>query len=233
MKIVRKKSIVLITISIIVILVICIIYNFLPTKTSTKVKIGIIDSYISEELLNNKNIENVNYTNLNTDIINNNHGLVTLQIISDECTDSYIYYASVLDENNTGEIESVISAIEWCIEQDVDVICMSFATTINNTMLEDAIYKAIENNITIVSSCINFSDIDCYPAMYKGVVSVSEGANKNANVILLNRTFSVVINNEKLSIKGTSALTAYVSGYISEEFYKGNTDIGEIVDKIK
>ena len=228
----RIKSIGVVT-AILVISILIILFNIkLNNINITKVKIGVIDSYISEETLNKLNIVNcVNYTN-NCDETKNSHGKNTLQIIRKQCKNSEIHYASVLNEKNSTNIQTIISAVDWCINENVDIICMSLSTTENNELLENVIKKAIDNGIIITASCINFSNVDCYPAMYDNVISVSEGANKNAMVIIKNKKIAVKENGKKVEKTGTSVLTAYACGKIAKEKFINNKKIEDIVKNL-
>ncbi len=230
----RKKVIIIAIIaSLICITSIIVVFCFSRNlqKQRAVVKIGVIDSYIPKETLESMNILNTNYTGSNSHT-SNNHGKVTLKIIQDECKNSKIYYASVLNEENTSPIEDVVSAIEWCIDNKVDVICMSFATFTDDELLKSIVEKAISNNIIITASCVNFSNADCYPAMYNGVISVSEGFNKNATIIMKKKSLLVEIDGENIEGKGTSALNAYACGCIAKEISRGNNDLGKVIDKI-
>ena len=109
---------------------------------------------------------------------------------------------------------------------------MSLSTVENNELLESTIENAIEKGIIITASCINLSNVQCYPAMYKDVISVSEGANKNAIITIRNKKFEVKENGKNVNKTGTSVLTAYVCGYIAKEKYKGNNDLNYIISSI-
>lgn len=228
-----KKIIIILMFLISIILVIIGITVFKMKKIDLGiVKIGVIDSYISESSLQKMNIKHsINYTEC-SDESKNNHGEVTLQIIRQECKNCEFFYASVLNEKNKTSIDKIVSAVNWCIKEDVDIICMCLATTENNELLEKIIEEATERGVIIVSSCINLSSIDCYPAMYKDVISVSEGANLNATIIIRNRSFKVKENGRKSNKTGTSVLSAYVCGCIAKEKYKGNNDLNSIINNI-
>lgn len=138
----RRKIVVSITLACIICIFAVTIASCLSNTYSKKtVKIGIIDSYIPKETLDSMSITNINYTT-NSGETNNNHGKVTLEMIQNECRCTNIYYSSVLDEENTSSIENVVSAIEWCISNKVDIICMSFATLTDDNLLKNAIKKA-------------------------------------------------------------------------------------------
>ncbi|KKO97684.1 hypothetical protein THAR02_10213 [Trichoderma harzianum] len=79
--------------------------------------------------------------------------------------------ASGYSANVTFSIDSVAQAIEWAVEQDVDIISMSWAIEKGNTppynRLWDAVQHAVEKNIILF--CANpdrgtgYTEIDTYP----------------------------------------------------------------------
>lgn len=198
-----------------------------------KIKIGVIDTSISEHTKKKYKIKNT------TDFVyeemedNYTHGAILLNIINQNVNNYDIYYASALDCTQTGEIENVSSSIDWCIQNNVDIICMSFATLSTDITLQVKIAEAQEAGIIVVASCINSSDSICYPAMSEGVISVSEGSNPNATIIIKDKIFEININGEIVEWNGCSALTAYVCGRIADELSNGKKDVFEIIESIK
>ena len=145
-------------------------------KNEKTIKIGVIDSCISSEIQDKYVTEMNDIIGVQTEN-NITHGSMVLSIILQNVSNCEIFYCSVYDENCIGEIDDIANAINWCIENDVDIITMSFATLNDNENVRECVNKTIKNGIIITSSCINLSDEICYPAMYDGVISVSEGFN--------------------------------------------------------
>lgn len=187
------------------------------------VKIGVIDSCISNSIQETNNIVEIN------DIIqldtNNNitHGSMILSIINQNVSNVEIFYCSILDANCVGKIENVAKAIDWCIDNNVDIITMSFATLSDDNKVKQCVERAIENNIIVIASCINLSDKICYPAMYDNVISVSEGFNSNATLILKGKKVKFVIDGVEMEKREVSFLTAYVCGKIANQLSRGLT----------
>ena len=231
----KKRKFILIGIPVLAIIIILLMLSIFCIKHARneeheQVKIGIIDSYIPANLLDNANISNISFIN-ETDF-SNKHGENILNIITNQSKNAQIYYSCVLDKNNSGTIENIAKSIEWCIEHKVNIICMSFATLDDNAVLRDAILKAQNNHVIIISSCINYSDELCYPAMYDGVISVSEGANKNATILTSNNIVKLNTRGNTNYLKGNSYTCAYICGYISKEIEKGNDDLKKIIKKL-
>lgn len=218
----------LITIIILFIVLIC--CSCSNTKNEKTIKIGVIDSCISYEIQDKYNITEMNNI-IRVETENNvTHGSMILSIILQNVSNCEVFYCSVLNENCVGEIETVAKAIEWCINNNVDIITMSFATLTDNKELRKSIEKAIDNNIIVIASCINLSDAICYPAMYDGVISVSEGFNNQATIILKNKKVKFNIDGIEIEKRQVSFLTAYVCSEITNQLSQGKI-IEEIIKK--
>ncbi|MFH2037271.1 MAG: S8 family serine peptidase, partial [Candidatus Zixiibacteriota bacterium] len=73
-----------------------------------------------------------------------------------------------------GDSYNIAAAIFYAIENSADVINMSFGNYNNNPAVQEAILKALENKISMVSAAGNDgSNLPTYPAVYPGVISVS------------------------------------------------------------
>lgn len=82
-----------------------------------------------------------------------------------------LYSARVLDENCMSPISRVIESIYWAIDQNVNIINISFGTRTDSEALHKAIQDAYHANILIVAAAGN-KDIIEYPAAYDEVMSV-------------------------------------------------------------
>ena len=88
-----------------------------------------------------------------------------------------LYSAKVLDANNSAPLSRVIEAINWAIEQDVDIINMSFGTDTYSAVLENAVNRAKAKGILLIASAGNGGNVE-YPAAYEAVMAVgSVGAD--------------------------------------------------------
>lgn len=193
------------------------------TKITQTIKIGVIDSCISSKIQDEYNITEINdIVGVQTDN-NITHGSMILSIIKQTVSNCEIVYCSVYDENCIGKIDAVVTAINWCIDNNVDIITMSFATLTDNEKVRESIKRAINNNIIITASCINLSDKTCYPAMYDGVISVSDGFNNQASVILKGKKVKFDIDGTELEKREVSFLTALVCGKIANQLSEGKT----------
>ena len=152
-----------------------------------KVKIAILDSGIDY----NENINVVYRKNFLGDDIsplyedNTGHGTAIAGIIASDGREGTIkginpnvdiYSARILDENNQAPISRVVESIYWAIEEDVDIINISFGTSVNSEILHNAIKEANDAGILIFAASGNQgeagSDNVEYPAAFEEVVAV-------------------------------------------------------------
>lgn len=201
-------------------------------KTYKNVKIGIIDSCISKEIQEEMKIAQINdIVQIETDN-NITHGSIIAQIILQENPSCEIFYCSIYGEKCVGKIDDVVTAINWCIDNNVEIITMSFATLNDDKAIRECVQKALNKGIIVTASCINFSDKICYPAMYDGVISVSDGFNPRATVSLKDKLVKTSIDNIKLQKREVSFLTALVCAKITKQLATGYTK-EEILKKIE
>ncbi len=102
------------------------------------------------------------------------HGTAIADIIHQICPQAQIYSVKVMDSQNRGRLSDIVAGIYWCIEQDVDIINMSFGTSTKSDILEKAIQAAAEQGIMMVSSAGNGGTKSAveYPAAFEEVIAV-------------------------------------------------------------
>lgn len=111
------------------------------------------------------------------------HGTSIAGIVSDINPDAELYSVRVLDSNNTAKLNRVIEGIYWCIDNDIDIINMSFGTKYNSVALEKAVNAAYNAGILMISAAGNSGNDENveYPAAYDNVIAVG-GVDKNATL---------------------------------------------------
>ena len=87
-----------------------------------------------------------------------------------------VYSLKVLDDTGIGSISTVINAIDWCIQNNINIINMSFGTNDYSKALEKEIKLAYKNGVLLVGSAGNngegATDDIQYPAAYADVIAV-------------------------------------------------------------
>jgi len=139
----------------------------------------------------------------------------------------------VLGRNGSGQYDWIIKAIQYAIEQKVDIISMSLGGPSDVKELHDVIIEAVNKDILVVCAAGNEGDGKestdelGYPGCYNEVISVgavnldhesSEFTNSNNQVDLVapgEKVISTYINGTYASLSGTSMATPHVSGALA------------------
>lgn len=77
-----------------------------------------------------------------------------------------------------GRFSDLIEAINWCIENYVDVISMSLGSRLPSQQIEQALLDAYDRGITCVAAAGNDAGAVAYPAAYSHVIAVSAVGKK-------------------------------------------------------
>lgn len=85
--------------------------------------------------------------------------------------DVELYSARVLDADKVAPVSRIVEAICWAIEKDVNIISISFGTTVRSEALETAVRAAHEKGILLVAAAGNHGVVE-YPAAMEEVMAV-------------------------------------------------------------
>lgn len=155
-------------------------------RKSNQVKVAVMDSgvdYVNDSNIIVKHINFVEEENYIPSYYEDvtGHGTAIAGIISEISANSEIYSVRVLNSQNKGKLDDIIKAIYWCIENDIQVINMSFVTSTKSTALETAIKAAADAGIIIVGASGNAGGAVQYPAAFDEVIAVG-AVDSKANV---------------------------------------------------
>lgn len=141
---------------------------------------------------------------------------------------SLIYSVKVLDENNKTTASKVAAGIYWAIENDMDIINMSFGTSVNSDILHKAVQDAYRAGLLMVAASGNDETQGVqYPAAYPEVLAVGssdsrgqlvEKTSKGSELELAAPGKSIVSSgllDGIVGLCGTSAAAAQVTGAAS------------------
>ncbi len=138
-----------------------------------------------------------------------------------------VYAVKVMDANGDGQTSSVIQGIDWAIQNDIDMINMSFVSSQYSAMLHEAIQDAVESGILVIAAAGNMgsgTDTVQYPAKYPEVVAVgavdpshhrTDFSSTGSELDLVGPGFGILstkINGEYGVASGTSNAAAHVTG---------------------
>lgn len=140
-----------------------------------------------------------------------------------------IYSVKALDNKGQASYSQIISAIDWCIDNDINIINMSFGGTENSEALQEAVKKAWDLGILVVAAAGNSgSPTLLYPAQYTSTIAVSsinlnltasDFSNYNDRLELVapgSLIYTTDRNSTYVTANGTSLAAAYVTGSAAE-----------------
>lgn len=218
--------------------------------TGDGVKVAILDSGCIQhpDLINNI-IGGKNFTTEGSETDYNDlngHGTHVAGIIAGNgkvmgvAPNAKLLILKVLDKTGNGNCQGMYDAINYAIEQKVDIINMSLGIAINVNEIHTMLKKAVDNNISVVCACGNegdgkaFTDEYSYPAGYNEAISVGAIDNARVNAVFTNsnkevdlvahgvNVISTHLNNGYCSMSGTSQATPHVTGALAllKEYYR-------------
>lgn len=82
------------------------------------------------------------------------HGTAVAGAIREKASDAQLYAVKVFDRALTTNIDAIIRAIDWCVENDMDVINLSLGTTNekHRAEIESAVARAAERRTVLVAA---------------------------------------------------------------------------------
>lgn len=202
-----------------------------------KIKIGVIDSGVPDhkDLVNRiKNYTNVSSSNTHLDKIGHSTfvcGLIAAEYnqkgIVGVAPESSLYIAKALDDNGRGTPAQLKKAVDWCIEQSVDIISVSAGFTADYPPLHDSIKKAFHANVITIAACGNAGkqmDNVYFPARYPEVIgvaaytkerTVADFSSRGVNVAFAmpgKDLYSTFLNNTFINSSGSSFACPILAG---------------------
>ncbi len=107
-------------------------------------------------------------------IASGQYGRGTIGILEKD-TPVQLFSVKVLDGENEAPVSRIVAGIQWCIDQDINIINMSFGTPYYSAILEDAIREAEKAGILMIAAVGNGGERGQgveYPAAFEEVLGV-------------------------------------------------------------
>ena len=169
-----------------------------------------------------------------------------------------IYAVKVLNRKNEGTLTDILDGLQWCIDNHMQVINMSFGSLYSNLSFHDAIIAVHNAGIVQVAAAGNTGGAIIYPAKYPETIAVSSvnssdqlaaSSSRGAEIDLsapgvqisstYNNGFYTTMSGTSMAaphVTGTAALVLAVDGTLTPDEIKAklqNTaeDLGLPLDK--
>lgn len=191
--------------------------------TGKGVKVAVLDSGISphKELNIKGGVSTVKYTKLWYD--DYGHGTHVAGIIAAQpgikkvngmdvvgvAPDVELYAVKVMDRWGQGDLLDILKGIEWAIENDMDIINMSFGSESESQLFKEMLDRAYEQGILLVSASGNEGNDHpvIYPAKFDSVIAVSS-VEKDLSL----SSFSSKGEEVELAAPGSEIVSTYIRG---------------------
>jgi|GEM_PF-3544329 len=192
-------------------------YDLSPKLDGEGVRIAILDSgypshkdlpygsNINLSLESTQNIDVFGHATMVSGVIFGNNSKNGIKGIAPASTP---FYAKICEDNGECHYSSLVSGILWAIANKVDVISISLSSSVNNSLVKDAIKKAVGLGICVIAAtgtkASRAKDIQ-YPAKYDDVLAV--GTLKKGNKL---GKYSAKTNSVKVILPGEDIVTTYL-----------------------
>jgi len=154
-----------------------------------------------------------------------------------------IYSAKVFDFEMRAPISRIVEAINWAVEQKVDIINLSFGTQVNSKELQKAIQTVYDNDILLIAAAGNNGKVE-YPAAYDEVVAVGSvnSSGNEAEETATGSLVDLVAPGEKVlstshfggisAVSGTSISAPHVTGIASVLLQKDKSVSADFIREV-
>lgn len=157
----------------------------------------------------------------------NNEGLVGV------APNANLYSVKIM-ENSVGELSDAIAGVEWAIDNEMDIVSMSFGMESYSQIFKEVLQDAYDSGILLVGASGNNGDDILYPAGYNSVIAVGavDESDERADFSAYGEDLELVapgVNINSTSItdysvgQGTSYSTAHVAGVAALIWAYNNT----------
>jgi len=213
-----------------------------PETMGEGVRVGIIDTGIDVNHIDLKSRINKTVSFIDSDITDyNGHGTHVAGVIAAEkngvgvvgvAPKCNLYVAKAFDEKGVSTDTSITKSLEWMLENDVNIINMSYSSNKIDENEKALLEECSKNNIILCAAAGNSGgfgnqDTISYPAKYENVIAVTavdykgdiadfSSIGEKAQVAAAGKNIlSCYKNNSYAVLSGTSMATPLITGAVA------------------
>lgn len=222
--------------------------------TGLNVRVGIIDTGIDEEHSNTGQLRQSfvsakDFTNSRYGYYDSHgHGTHVAGVVSafdhSLATGSSLYIAKALGDDGSGSNTSVANAINWLVDEEVDIINMSLGSSSRSRLIGEAISRAASKGIISLAASGNDSGVIGWPARESSAFSVG-AIDRNKSIAGFSnfgpnldgvgpgvRIRSLYCNGGYAVLSGTSMATPWMTGMLALRIEAERQAEVQIVDTV-
>ena len=193
------------------------------------VRVALIDSGVDKTHPRIKQNSIVFETSLlKTTVDDSGHGTACADILLEIAPQIELISIKVLDEELNGSCDDLISALQWSIEHNVEVINLSLGCSDKAYKLElfEVLEKAYQKGIVVVVADSN-NGVESYPSGFSSVITVVSHSKKDEGLFFSNPSigvdFSAFSNGREVAwkfhtskiVSGNSFASPYMTGKVA------------------
>ncbi|NVB34905.1 S8 family peptidase [Bacillus licheniformis] len=161
-------------------------FSLWTERGKQKVKVAVLDSGIDKKHKDLKGKIKGEFNAIDVTLNSDDevgHGTAIAGIIAAEdnsfglvgiAPETEIYSVKVLNSKGKGSLDNLVKAIEWCLDNNIQVINLSFGLAKDKPILREAIDKAVNSGIIVIAAAgNNYGENVDYPAAYEKVFSIN------------------------------------------------------------
>lgn len=152
------------------------------------------------------------------------HGQVLAEMILGRAPEADLFSAQIFHDKLLARSAQVAAAIDWLVDESVQVINMSFGLHRDDPVLRSACQRALNCGVILVAAS-PARGRKVYPSAYEGVFSVTGDARCGENLFsYLNKPrvdFGACVSSAHPAVSGSSVATARLTGIIGGYLLRG------------
>ena len=182
--------------------------------SGNNIRIGVVDTGIDFDHLEFEGKKSLGYNFIDNSLDfydDNGHGTHVAGIIAGKnvgISNAILYSLKVLDFSGRGSTSDIISAVDWAISNNLNILNLSLGSPEYDFSLEEIINIAFNKGIYVVAAAGNEGKGYSFPAAHENVISVT-AIDKNKK----HADFSNVNDMNNISAPGVQVLSSYHMSY--------------------